>query len=163
MSDLIEIRVRSRGDNHLARTGRGKAAISASCTQDDVTAAYRCAAKAFGCVAGNIAVQCLREADGESHFRARKLVPGERITTITFVDQGQDFLQWDVTAEGIVIQSLPFQAWLWCMCTVLNMSIIESAPYVRVRTGSGETLEIKHPIERVTFTQWQPRSKGASS
>jgi hypothetical protein len=40
--------------------------------------------------------------------------------TILFTDRGQDFTEWDVDADGVVIDSRPFQAWMWCKYRVVN-------------------------------------------
>lgn len=40
--------------------------------------------------------------------------------TIHFEDGGQDFHEWDLNAEGCVIDSRPFQATMWCGDCVVN-------------------------------------------
>ena len=41
--------------------------------------------------------------------------------TIYFEDQGQDFLEWDVDANGVVVGCRPFQADIWCGAVVENI------------------------------------------
>lgn len=56
-----------------------------------------------------IALQgCIKEAEGEPY------------TTVQFRDDGQDFLEWDLDAEGVVVDSRPFQRDQWRGTRVLN-------------------------------------------
>lgn len=40
---------------------------------------------------------------------------------ITFEDKGQDFLRWIIDEDNIVIDSQPFQGWLWCGYVVIEL------------------------------------------
>lgn len=50
--------------------------------------------------------------------------------TITFEDHGQDFLEWDLDAEGTVIDSRPFQAFTWCGRQVVNHKSLKTGTVV---------------------------------
>ena len=44
----------------------------------------------------------------------KRLAPGAQVAyTIHFEDHGQDFLEWDIGADGQVLDSRPCQAWVW--------------------------------------------------
>ncbi len=45
------------------------------------------------------------------------------VTTIFFQDNGQDFLEWDISESGKVIACRPFQAQVWIGCTVIKDTI----------------------------------------
>jgi hypothetical protein len=65
--------------------------------------------------------------------------------TIHFADQGQDFLEWDLDRNGVVVDSRPFQATIWCGTKVLNRQIAPGA-YVRAKVITGRELELKYPV-----------------
>jgi len=67
--------------------------------------------------------------------------------TIYFVDEGQDFLQWDINEEGVVTACRPFQGWVWCGTKVLNKDI-KRGDYLKIeRNGIKSTLV--HPVKKV--------------
>lgn len=68
--------------------------------------------------------------------------------TITFEDNGQDFLEWDVNEQGIVIDCRPFQKWMWCGCKVDIKSFNSGSHvnYLHPRVGAGQ---IKYRIEKI--------------
>lgn len=150
----VDITVRTGNDN-IARAGSGKAAKTASSTSDAVTAAYRAAAKYFALPESAIAVECLAQRSDTTRFVARPLVPRELITTITFEDHGQDFLEWRVTHDGIVITCAPFQGFLWKKAKVLNVDQLTPGMHVRIRMPyeSGIT-QIVHLVEKVSARPW---------
>ncbi|MCY1408136.1 hypothetical protein D3C76_654870 [compost metagenome] len=67
--------------------------------------------------------------------------------TIYFEDLGQDFLEWDIDRNGVVVASRPFQAEVWCGTVVLSMTV-GLPPVIR---GSRVTtpLTLKYPIDRI--------------
>lgn len=71
--------------------------------------------------------------------------------TIHFTDNGQDFLEWDVSAEGLVLDVRPFQGWLWKGCKVTNMADLAPDGIVQfTRPGDGDkTLTVKYPVVEI--------------
>ena len=53
-------------------------------------------------------------------------------------DHGQDFLRWDIK-DGVVVESYPFQGWLWNGTKILNKEF-----------GPGDQLIIQPPNSDVT-------------
>ena len=51
-------------------------------------------------------------------------------TTIRFEDHGQDFLEWDLDADGKVIESRPCQSWVWCGRLVVNHGSLRPGVYL---------------------------------
>ena len=68
--------------------------------------------------------------------------------TITFADQGQDFLEWDLDSKGKVIACRPFQASIWIGHTVRNHERITVDSYA-VITVDGVPLAIRYPLVQV--------------
>lgn len=64
--------------------------------------------------------------------------------TIEFSDHGQDFLEWDINERGTVVESRPFQHWVWSGCKVLNTPRVKRR--VRILTKSGDKVFIKYPL-----------------
>lgn len=52
------------------------------------------------------------------------------VTTIRFEDHGQDFLEWDLDANGKVIECRPGQAGIWCSRHVVNHKSLRKGVYV---------------------------------
>lgn len=50
-------------------------------------------------------------------------------TTLHFEDRGQDFLEWDVDDQGVVVACRPFQEWVW------NGSLMLDHPDFRIGTA----------------------------
>lgn len=48
---------------------------------------------------------------------------GTKIRTIHFEDHGQDFLEWDLDADNVVIACRPCQGWVWIGNKVMNKAI----------------------------------------
>ena len=71
--------------------------------------------------------------------------------TIHFADHGQDFLEWDVSAEGLVLEARPYQGWLWKGCKVINGADLVPGSIVQfTRPGDGDkALTIKYPVTEV--------------
>ena len=146
-----QITVRNRSDAHRARCGTGKASATASCTSDDCTAAYRAAAKYFGVKADRLVCRCLSSDRDGSRWSARPLVTGETLTVIEFEDHGQDFNRWMLSSDGVVIECAPFQAWVWCQCTVHNLRLLEVGGPVLVTGPHYDSITpIKYPVAAIT-------------
>lgn len=70
--------------------------------------------------------------------------------TIHFADHGQDFLEWDLDANGIVVACRPFQEQAWKGYKVFEPEKLEPGHPVRCLPTSGEgTAVIKYPVERM--------------
>lgn len=67
--------------------------------------------------------------------------------TIFFEDNGQDFLEWDIDENGLVIDSRPFQATVWCgLILDIGSLVIGGFPTFN-RDGTAKY--IKHRIEKI--------------
>ncbi len=72
---------------------------------------------------------------------------------IHFEDQGQDFLRWDVDANGTVTDSWPFQASLWRGCRVLRHTELKIGDCVIFRSADGKrTSNVRYPIALIECT-----------
>lgn len=70
--------------------------------------------------------------------------------TLHFEDHGQDFLRWEVDANGVVTDAQPYQAELWAGCTVLNAAGVgEKVRFFSPRTRAEETL--LYPVAKVVL------------
>jgi hypothetical protein len=66
------------------------------------------------------------------------------IRTIHFADHGQDFLEWDIDAEGNVIDSRPLQAWIWVGAKVaIDFLEVNEFPIFKSKNGTVGTLKYK--------------------
>ncbi len=52
---------------------------------------------------------------------------------VEFADNGQDFLHWVVNAEGVVIDSRPFQADVWRGLKVTNLAQLKAGGVIEYR------------------------------
>lgn len=68
--------------------------------------------------------------------------------TIVFVDQGQDFLEWDLNSEGEVIACRPFQSWVWVGGKVENKDI-KRGDLLTYTSKDGARHQLIHPVEKV--------------
>lgn len=71
------------------------------------------------------------------------------MTTIHFEDHGQDFLEWDVAADGSIIESRPFQSTIWCKYKVTNLSFLSVDTDKFVDIDGPQKLTIKYPITKM--------------
>lgn len=65
--------------------------------------------------------------------------------TITFEDHGQDFLEWDLNAQGKVIECRPFQASFWVGRLVVNNDELRKGSKVILEDGNN----IRYPLVKV--------------
>ena len=72
--------------------------------------------------------------------------------TIVFVDDGQDFLEWDIDKEGKVVGCRPYQAWLWVGMIVQNKGQIKPGDLISYTDTRGGWHQLIHPVERVKET-----------
>lgn len=68
--------------------------------------------------------------------------------TIFFVDDGQDFTQWDIDAEGKVVACRPFQGWVWIGPKVHNKDI-KPGDHLDITTRDGIHRTLIHRVDRV--------------
>lgn len=64
-------------------------------------------------------VEAMRVIDAPAAV-AREQKVSQAAVRIVFEDLGQDFLVWDVTEHGTIVECGPFQSGVWCGQKVLN-------------------------------------------
>lgn len=69
------------------------------------------------------------------------------IKRITFKDEGQDFLTWDIDADGQITACEPFQFGIWKHWKVMNKRFTVGR-LIHLRKAEA-TMTIKYPIEKV--------------
>ncbi len=85
-------------------------------------------------------VDALKKAAGGELERLR--------TTVRFVDEGQDALEWDLDGQQLVIDCRPHQRDVWKGVRVVGD--IRPGQRLRiVRDSTGRTAEFLHPVEEV--------------
>jgi len=67
--------------------------------------------------------------------------------TVFFVDDGQDFLEWDINDEGEVVDCRPFQGDIWIGTKVHNKDI-KPSDYLNI-TRAGMRRTLIHAVEKV--------------
>ena len=67
--------------------------------------------------------------------------------TVHFVDMGQDFLEWDIDARGVVTDGRPCQAWAWRGCVLVDDA--KPGQQLRYMGGDGQVHSIRYPVARV--------------
>jgi len=76
---------------------------------------------------------------------------------IWFKDEGQDFLMWEVMADGTIINSEPFQFDIWSNWKVTNFETLKEGGYVQVylppgvvkSMPEGKDQTIRYKIEKI--------------
>ena len=68
--------------------------------------------------------------------------------TVFFVDDGQDFLQWDIDDEGKVVDCRPFQGWVWNN-TIVHNKDIKAGDLLDITTPRGTRTTLNHAVEKV--------------
>ena len=72
------------------------------------------------------------------------------ITTITFEDHGQDFLEWDIDESDTVVGCRPFQSRAWVGSVVLNKHPLEVGDKLTLQVRSrAEPYHLAYPIEAI--------------
>ena len=70
--------------------------------------------------------------------------------TIHFVDRGQDFLEWDLNAEGRVLAVRPFQEQFYKGAKVFDAEKLAPGHGVRFTYSDREgSFVVKYPVEKV--------------
>lgn len=76
--------------------------------------------------------------------------------TVVFTALGQDFLEWDVDAQGVVTVSRPMQTWVWAgMQLTRQPRVGEQLEY---RNDSGQVHTIRYPVREVRALSAAPAS-----
>lgn len=70
--------------------------------------------------------------------------------TIHFEDHGQDFLEWDIDAHGVVTDCRPTQAWCWKGNVLVN-DAVPGGIVAYVSTADGERHTIRYPVAKVVM------------
>lgn len=68
--------------------------------------------------------------------------------TVFFVDDGQDFLEWDVHEKGEVVDCRPFQGDIW-IGTMVHNKDIQPGDHLDVTLTDGSRRYIIHAVEKV--------------
>lgn len=68
--------------------------------------------------------------------------------TIFFVDDGQDFLEWDINDKGEVVDCRPFQGFVWIGTKVHNKDI-KPGDQLDITTPDGLSRRLIHAVEKV--------------
>lgn len=68
--------------------------------------------------------------------------------TVTFKDEGQDFLEWDIE-NGVVVACRPFQEWLWKGTKIHNRKI-RPGDRLEISGSDGVRRTINYPVESIT-------------
>lgn len=71
----------------------------------------------------------------------------DNMIKVHFVDDGQDFLEWDIN-NGEVVDCSPFQGDAWISTKVHNTDIQEG-DILQITTPHGYEVTLKHPVESV--------------
>ena len=82
----------------------------------------------------------------------RRLRHFDKVATVLhFTDHGQDFLRWELDAEGKVIGCEPFQGFVWKGKYVLGHDRLRvgDAVHYRSKGESTSASHIRYPLERV--------------
>lgn len=68
--------------------------------------------------------------------------------TIHFVDNGQDFLEWDLDHNGVVVDCRPCQASVWNGTKVLNR-LVEPLMLLDIECNDGQIRILAHRVESI--------------
>lgn len=68
--------------------------------------------------------------------------------TVFFVDDGQDFLEWDINDKGEVVDCRPFQGDIWIGTKVHNKDI-QLGDFLDITTSDGASRRLTHAVEKV--------------
>lgn len=73
----------------------------------------------------------------------------DMVRTIRLEDHGQDFLEWDIDAEGNVVDCRPFQAWVWTDYRVLNHAELEVGSRIEIQREGKEPSFLKYRVQSI--------------
>ena len=69
--------------------------------------------------------------------------------TIHFEDHAQDFLEWDLSSDDMVVDCRPFQRSVWVGCKVVNADVEVGERVHYLAPGSGRVHVIAYPVEAI--------------
>jgi hypothetical protein len=144
----VIVSVRDQYNTYIARA-EGK---SASYTGGERGAVERLAVKIFG-EGQRVAINKTARKDGEriSYWRittdiAQALNPRDGMT-VELEDHGQDFLELDIK-DGRIVETRPFQGWVWNGCAVLN-EVLAVGDLIDIQRDADHPRFIKYPVAAV--------------
>jgi hypothetical protein len=76
------------------------------------------------------------------------------IFTVFFEDNGQDFLEWDINDDGVVVESRPFQNDIW-RNTVMKTLKEGELPLI-ITTHSPGVAQLKHRVVKIALKESNP-------
>lgn len=136
MSHAVACKVKERSGSYFTNKVNGE---QASCTAGPEQAVHALARKLFPGRQYEV-----RKRTDQQHWT---ITPEPIFNTITFSDQGQDFTEW-VLKDGYVVDSKPFQGWVWVGCEV---KIFDKVVFVR-RPASDKYSPLNYPAKSVSET-----------
>jgi hypothetical protein len=68
--------------------------------------------------------------------------------TVFFVDEGQDFLEWDIDPQGKVVACRPFQSEIW-VGTIVHNKDIKPGDLLDFTAVDGFHAQLIHAVEKV--------------
>jgi hypothetical protein len=71
--------------------------------------------------------------------------------TVTFEDHGQDFIEWDIAANGVVVGCRPFQADIWCGYVINGKP--SKGERIQLIGIDHRVICIKYPLTKVVKTR----------
>lgn len=81
----------------------------------------------------------------ELHKKAYNGIEDKKVKYIVEIeDHGQDFLEWHLNKDGVVVDCKPFQAWIW-VGNVVDLATVKQG--FRLTMESGDVLN--YPTKKV--------------
>jgi len=78
----------------------------------------------------------------------------DEIKRVHFIDEGQDFLFFDVEVKtGRIVDVKPFQYSIWSKFTVLNINSIEIRGRLCIREATEKPVYIIHPVSLIEVVE----------
>ena len=68
------------------------------------------------------------------------------LRTIELEDHGQDFLEWDIDENGVIVETRPFQGWVWNGDTLRNL---RTGRHPAISHKGAEFKRLNYPIKSV--------------
>lgn len=96
----------------------------------------------------------IRATGGAARFLAAAIaaaasqLPGRALTTVRFIDTGQDFLEWDLDHTGKVVACRPYQGDVWLGVVVLGTPVPGERPLVKSQVIKN-AVKLLHTVESV--------------
>lgn len=81
--------------------------------------------------------------------------------TIHFEDNGQDFTRWQIDDAGMVVDSQPFQAYIWVGSIVLNHATLKAGDQLHLQMKDGHVMTLRHLVDSVEPVKPSPKRSTA--